>query len=154
MKGTFNIDLAVAGTVFILVVTIFLTAVQRKHDQIINQKQSQNNQIVSSQLIDILFSSEGIPESWDQNISNLSQIGLLEDSRGCSISWNKLNNLTNIDYQDFKEKINTQNEVYFRLEQDGDIVYSYGNITIDGIFSTKTCILENEQVKIYLRVES
>lgn len=104
-----QIDLAFTLLIFIMFLFVIINMYNSKFYE---QKQTNDYILVQSEsehICNLLISSSGVPNHWNQNLSTLVSIGLLDDG-GINLSSNKLNVLNNSNYLDLT---NNWNQNYF-----------------------------------------
>jgi len=152
-KGQLNsIDLLMASIIFSLLI-VFLVGfwvVDINDIYKISKKSELESQAIS--ISDLLLKSRGIPKNWEENLSNVSMIGLV-NSQNVFVK-SKLNNFTHMNYTKAKELLGIKNEFYFCVNSlNGNTLYQSGNSTLGengSIGITRFAVLDSEEVIVRL----
>lgn len=99
-----TIDLFAAISIAsLLLIAIFST--YHYYNNILERKMLYNDiQLTAFAAVDYLVKNPGIPNNWEENPSNIERIGLA--SKSLTISTDKINNLSSIDYETQKQLLN------------------------------------------------
>lgn len=115
----FSIGVTIAIILFIVLIPNLNTYPVR-----LNEEQDKNEMLITAfQTSDSLVKTAGSPSLWENNINNITVIGLAESDR--NLSTNKVNGLIDMDYSDAKRFFGFY-DFYFRIldySNNGIIVY-------------------------------
>lgn len=102
----FSVDLVVTVIAFIVILAFLLSFWNLNVLRFSERKHSDELQLLSFQIIDVLIKSPGVPDNWENNLDGLSVIGLSSNSN--ILDSEKVNTFLSLDYNLVKEKFNIE----------------------------------------------
>ncbi|MDI6798678.1 MAG: hypothetical protein QMD12_01620 [Candidatus Aenigmarchaeota archaeon] len=155
MRGQiFSIDLFIAIAVFIVVFWFYILTWERLTLSLKEVQAMKGFEALALSISDSLVRFPGAPERWEENVSNVSAIGL---AYAHVFDKNKIRNFTSLDYNRTKKLIGLDGyEFYFKVYYLNRSVFAYhGNAPVNfkqAVSTKRFGLLEGEAVVMELTI--
>jgi len=156
-KGTFNIDLIISSTLFIVGLLMFIQLISYTITTYEAEVEDSVKSNIAQDALKILFSSEGKPKNWNEDLDNVEQLGLCTNSI-CLLTQDKIDALSAMDTNKVKSLLNLNGyDIRILIKKlDGAVVLDYKTGDEGGFMgiSQKKCLMvDGDLTQIYSTVQ-
>ena len=140
----FSTDLLVSMLVFLVVLIFFISVWNIYSERLASNVEAEEIQLLAFQITDLMVRSQGVPENWHINSTNISTIGFKESHD--VLSQDKLDTFFSLDYNLTKTLFNIN-----RYEYQFEVRDSNGNLigsTNNSVVNSNTLIAVNRLAQV------